>query len=75
MQKTITIELKVRYADNKRFDIVRKAAVNGARGLLSAAQLIADEHKPMIAVTSHDPYDGKEKIDIFDDAFATEDEE
>lgn len=75
MQKTITIELKVRYADPQRFDIVRKAAVNGARGLLAAANLIADEHKPMLALIIHDPYDGKERINIFDDAFATDDEE
>lgn len=66
MQKTITIELKVRYKDKSRFDIVRKAAITAARGLLAAAQLISDEHKPMIAVSAFDPFDGEEGIDIIE---------
>lgn len=66
MQKTVTIELKVRFKDKSRFDIVRRAAAQSARGLLAAAQLISDEHKPLIAVTAFDPFDGDEGIDIFE---------
>lgn len=66
MQKTVTIELKVRFKDKSRFEIVRKAAAKSALGLLAAAQLISDEHKPMIAVSAFDPFDGDEGIDIFE---------
>lgn len=65
MQKTVTIELKVRYKDPEKFSIVRKAAARSAQGLLAAASLISDEHKPMIAVSAFDPLDGDEGIDIY----------
>lgn len=71
MQKTVTIELKVRYKDTEKFEIVRQAARRSAQGLLAAASLISDDYKPMIAVTAFDPLDGNEGIDIF----ATPDEE
>lgn len=74
MQKTVTIELKVRYKDEQRFDLVRKAAVNSARSLLAAANLIADGHTPLVAVTTFDPFDGKEGIDIFDPSFNTDED-
>lgn len=67
MQKTVTIQLKVRFKDKDRFNIVRRAAAQSARGLLAAAQLISDEHKPQIAVTAFDPFDGDEGIEIFED--------
>lgn len=65
MQKTVTIELKVRYSDPEKFSIVRKAAARSAQGLLAAASLIADQHKPIIAVSAFDPLDGDEGIDIY----------
>lgn len=65
MQKTVTIELKVRFKDKDKFSIVRKAAARSAQGLLAAACLISDEYKPIIAVTAFDQLDGEEGIDIF----------
>lgn len=67
MQKTVTIELKVRYSDPEKFNIVRKAAIRSANGLLAAASLISDQHRPMIAVSAFDPTDGNEGIDIFEE--------
>lgn len=65
MEKTVTIELRVRFKDEARFEIVRKATGQAARGLLAAANLIADSnHKPVIAVTAFDLFKGREAIDI-----------
>lgn len=69
MEKTVTIELRVRFKDPKRFDVVRKAAITSARGLLAAASLIADsDHKPVLAVTAFDLYAGKESFDIMENS-------
>ena len=69
MEKTVTIELRVRFKDPKRFDVVRKAAITSARGLLAAASLIADsDHKPVLAVTAFDLYLGKESFDIMENS-------
>ena len=63
MEKTVTIELRLRFKDEKRFEIVRKAAAKSAAGLLAAASLIADSnHKPIVALTAFDLYSGKESI-------------
>lgn len=67
MEKTITIEMRVRFKDEARFEIVRKATGQAARSLLAAANLIADSnHKPVIAVQAFDLYKGRETIDIME---------
>ena len=65
MEKTISIEMRVRFKDEARFEIVRKTASQAARSLLAAANLITDSnHKPVIAVTAFDLYKGRETINF-----------
>ena len=66
MQKTVTIELKLQFSDPKRFDIVRRAAIKSATGLLAAANLISDQHKPTLALTAFDVFEGREQIQIME---------
>ena len=67
MQKTVTIELRLQFSDPKKFDIVRRAAVKSATGLLAAANLISDQHKPSLALTTFDVFEGRETIKIMED--------
>lgn len=67
MEKTVTIELRVRFKDPARFEIVRKAAANAGKSLLAAASLIADDtHKPIVAVTAFDLFEGRESINFME---------
>lgn len=66
MQKTVTIELRLQFSDPRKFDIVRRAAIKSAQGLLAAASLISDQHKPTIALSSFDVFDGMEKIEVLE---------
>lgn len=66
MRKSISIELK--YEGSAGLDpVMRQAAREAARTLLTAAMLVSSGRQPQIAVQSDDFFDGSETIDIHEE--------
>lgn len=72
--KCWTIDLKVDFDDKAKEEIMLKAARQAAKHLLTTAQLIADKRKPDIAIHSDDMFEGREKIELFEDGELTDGE-
>lgn len=71
MQRQITIELRVDYADSGKNDTMQHAVMIASRHILATARLLADNGvKPQIVAYSDDFYGGHEEIAVMDDIIA-----
>lgn len=61
-QKTYTIELRVNFTDEGKHDVMREAARDAARTLLTTAMMLADKNKPQVALHSSDFFYGTEEL-------------
>jgi len=67
MQRQITIELRVDYADNDKNETMRVAVAQAARHVYATAVLLADGIKPQVVAFSDDFFTGHEEIKLLDD--------
>ena len=65
-QKTYTIELRVNFTDDGKHDVMREAARDAARTILTTAMMLADKGKPQVALHSSDFFYGTEALSLED---------
>lgn len=63
-QKTYTIELKVNFTEEGKHDVMKDAARDAARTLLTTAMMLADKGKPQVALHSSDFFYGNEALTL-----------
>lgn len=70
MQRSFTIELRVEYADEAKYEQIKGMLRSAALHLHASAALIADGQKPDIVISGTDFFHGFEDIKLFDDTIA-----
>lgn len=62
--RTITIELRVDFQENEKYDIVTEAARSSARELLTMALMLKDKREPQISLQSGDMFERNKDLEI-----------
>ena len=69
--RTITIELRTRFADESKYDILTEAAREAARTILTTALMLKDtESDPQIMLQSGDMFERDNDLKLFNEDFA-----
>jgi hypothetical protein len=67
MRRIYTIELKIEFNDETRYEQIKAILARAARMVLTAANLIADGRKPAVMVRGEDWLEGiNEDVDIME---------
>lgn len=64
--RTITIELRVDFQENEKYDIVTEAARSSARELLTMALMLKDKREPQISMQSGDMFERNKDLEIIE---------
>lgn len=68
MQRQLTMELRVDFADQEKLPAIQQAFQQAARHVLATARLISDNPKStQIAIYSEDFFSGHQEISLLDD--------
>lgn len=63
--RTITIELRVDFQEEEKYDIILEAVREGARTMLGTAVLLKDKRDPQISVQHGDMFERNKELEVF----------
>ncbi len=69
--RTYTIELRVDYQDNEKYDIMLEAMRTMARDTMATALMLKDKRDPQVAFSSSDMFSKDESLELITPEEAT----